>query len=352
MFPPTERFSCNFLGHLKAPLDEYMQQFPKVKIVRQEKREGLIRARIRGTMEAKGPILTFLDSHIECNAGWLEPLLARIAENSSNVVCPVIDDVNDETFEYTYLPSDDLEVGGFRWQLSFDWHNAPERDVKLRSDPSAPIRSATMSGGLFAIDKAYFQKLGMYDPGYEIWGAENLELSFKTWMCGGALELIPCSRVGHIFREKSPYEWITGVDVMRRNTIRLVEVWLDEYAEFFYMRTSFDKGDFGDISERVQLRKDLNCKSFDWYMKNVYSHQLNPKETFAQGNVSRIEAETRKKLSFLFDRFEVLRSAMNHASQWTKTITQRQLESEVAFTETINTFTSRNMMRSGVTERA
>ena len=42
------------------------------------------------------------------------------------------------------------------------------------------FRSPTMAGGLFAISRKYFDHLGQYDPGFEIWGGEHLELSFKV----------------------------------------------------------------------------------------------------------------------------------------------------------------------------
>jgi polypeptide N-acetylgalactosaminyltransferase len=273
------------MEHTKKALDDYMAQYKKVKVLRLEKREGLIRARLRGAAIAKGTVLTYLDSHCECMEGWAEPLLDRIHRDQTTVVCPVIDVIDDNTFEYHYSKAFFTNVGGFDWSLQFNWHPIPERDRKARKRHIDPVRSPTMAGGLFSIHRDYFEKLGTYDPGFDIWGGENLEISFKIWMCGGTLEIVPCSHVGHIFRKRSPYKWRTGVNVLKRNSIRLAEVWLDEYKQYYYERINNQLGDFGDVSARKQLRDKLECKSFKWYLDNIFPELFVPGDAIAKGEV-------------------------------------------------------------------
>ncbi|XP_072038934.1 polypeptide N-acetylgalactosaminyltransferase 13-like [Amphiura filiformis] len=274
--------------YLKDGLDRYMSRLPKVRIIRLQRREGLIRARIRGADQARGQVLTFLDSHVECNVGWLEPLLQRIWDDRRNVVCPTIDGIDADSFSYDGAARD--IVGSFTWDLQFRWQGLPAAERERRAgDDSKPMRTPAMAGGLFSIDKDYFYELGTYDPGFDIWGAENLELSFKVWMCGGQLEILPCSKVGHVFRKTQPYKFPEGnVKTFLRNTQRMVEVWLDpEYKQIFYkMRPELLGKPFGNIEERILLKQKLGCHNFKWYLENVFPSLQVPDTKFrASGEV-------------------------------------------------------------------
>ncbi|CAK9291953.1 unnamed protein product [Gordionus sp. m RMFG-2023] len=90
----------------------------------------------------------------------------------------MIDAINDRTMQYS--SGSGIAQGGFTWSLHFTWLSVSEREKQRLSSPTSPIRSPTMAGGLLALNREYFWEVGAYDPGMDIWGGENLEMSFRV----------------------------------------------------------------------------------------------------------------------------------------------------------------------------
>lgn len=279
--------------HLKGQLEDYVRQFKgKVRLLRNKQREGLIRSRTFGAHESKGDVVLFLDAHCEVNTNWLPPLLAPIYMNNTVMTVPVIDGIDKDTFEYRPVYRGDTHFRGiFEWGMLYKETEIPEEEMKERKYFTEPYKSPTHAGGLFAINREYFLKIGAYDPGLLVWGGENFELSFKIWQCGGGIMWVPCSRVGHVYRGFMPYTF--GKLARKRkgplvtlNYKRVVEVWMDEYKEYFYTREPMaHQYDAGDLSEQFYLREKLQCKDFKWYMDNVaydvlYKFPLLPKNLY------------------------------------------------------------------------
>lgn len=111
----------------------------------------------------------------------LEPLLQRVKEKRNSVVLPIIDSVSEETFEYLTVGDPTIfQVGGFSWSGHFKWINIQEKEVNSRHSNIDPVKTPTMPGGLFAVDRKYFWEVGSYDDKMDGWGGENLEMSFRV----------------------------------------------------------------------------------------------------------------------------------------------------------------------------
>ncbi|NXQ04900.1 GLT15 acetylgalactosaminyltransferase, partial [Vidua macroura] len=277
-------------GPLKSALSEYISKLDGVKLIRSNKRLGVIRGRMLGAARATGDVLIFMDSHCECQKGWLEPLLARLSSSRNSVVSPVIDVIDWKTFQYYH--SVGLHRGVFDWKLDFHWEPVPEHEEKVRQSPISPIRqcallsSAAKLYSLVLFDNSALTSLPQTNPRI------TLQLSFiLTWLCGGSVEIIPCSRVGHVYRNHFPRAF-SYEDAIVRNRIRIAETWLGSFKENFYkhdtvayliskVKTSVMVcfREKPDCSERLQLQKRLGCRNFQWFLSNVYPELSQTEDT-------------------------------------------------------------------------
>ncbi|XP_073899954.1 polypeptide N-acetylgalactosaminyltransferase 15 isoform X4 [Castor canadensis] len=235
-------------GQLKSALSEYVARLEGVKLLRNSNRLGAIRARMLGAARATGDVLVFMDAHCECHPGWLEPLLSRIAGDRSRVVSPVIDVIDWKTSQYH--PAKEPQRGVLDWKLEFHWEPLPEREKKVRQSSISPIRSPVAPGEVVAMDRHYFQNTGAYDPLMSLQGGENLELSFKAWLCGGSIEILPCSRVGHLYPRQDTRAPLDQ-EATLQNKVRIAETWLGSFKETFYRHSP----------EAFALRKHLELTS-------------------------------------------------------------------------------------------
>jgi polypeptide N-acetylgalactosaminyltransferase len=145
-----------------------------------------------------------------------------------------------------------------------------------------PFVSPAVAGGIFLIARSWFLHLGGFDDGLETWGGESLEISLKTWLCGGRVEICACSRIGHIFRKKHPYTFPLGnSQTFLRNSKRIAEVWLDDYKHSFYnARPQAYSIETGDLVEAKENQAKLKCRPFAWYLQNVFVELKIPSEDY------------------------------------------------------------------------
>ncbi|CAO1355695.1 unnamed protein product [Diamesa serratosioi] len=257
---------------LYDPLKNYVEEnFKNIefKIINLVERGGLMKAKAFGAQAATSDYLFIMEPHCELTYNWLPPLIEPLLRNPKLVTVPIVDNIEYvKLFYYENDRGSEGSRGVFDWDLGYQKLARYPIDAERQYDPfDTPI----MTGGIFAIRKDYFFELGPYDEGLLIWGAENLEMSFKIWLCGGSLQEVPCSRIGHVFRAftlSRKHENVT--DFVAYNNKRVAEVWMDDYKEFVYQRNpNRYKIDVGDLTDAKKFKESLNCKPFQYFIDVV-----------------------------------------------------------------------------------
>jgi len=253
---------------MEAALSNWRAQWPRksdiMKFLRVPESVGLMNARLQGAKGATGDVFVFLDCHVNTTMGWWPPLKRHVNENYRRIATPSIPALNED-----WSVSQGQQTVGqtFDWSLDkMEWIDSPNDWVMV------------MCGGLYAISRRWWFESGEYDPGMKGWGTEQLEQSVRTWLCGGEVVIDRTSVIGHMYRAGKPIPYKNSAKSFITNKLRAVEVWFDEYKEYFYYAHAKDENyklpaDF-DIKERLELKRRLQCKPFSWFVQRFRPYFL------------------------------------------------------------------------------
>lgn len=222
-----------------------------VKIFRNSKREGLIRSRNLATTLSKNEYVISIDAHCKVSDNWATDL-AEAVDDYRTITVPTTTGLNVDTWTQNSSVSHRI---GIKWDLDFYWRDVIETDF-----------TPMICGHCFCFTREWFLESGGFDTEMDKWGGENLELSIKTWLCGGSIKIAKKSRVAHYFKSKWTYE-MDGKTLLR-NKARVAEVWLDDYKDNFYSSIGYRNIQYGDISERLKLKR-LQQRNFGWFIEKL-----------------------------------------------------------------------------------
>merc|ERR1719160_2454277 len=183
---------------------------------------------MQGVEAAKAPVIVFMEAHCIVNRDWLQPLLQRIVDDPKSLAMPNLDVIPQDNWEL-YYPGHPGHWR-FEWNLNLIFTN-PDPSLHDRREP---FPTPATSGGIFAMRKDWFQHLGLYDGAMLEWGGDHVEMTMKVWRCGGRIEIVPCSRIGHLFRDPAHRPYDVDVNQVVRNYARLARIWAKDHLKFFY----------------------------------------------------------------------------------------------------------------------
>ncbi|QDU66852.1 glycosyltransferase family 2 protein [Engelhardtia mirabilis] len=168
------------------------EHFPQVRCVAREVNGGFARALLDGAQRARHELLFAMNPDILVHPGFLEPLIAQLAEDEVHSVVPKIllrgqpDEIEslveiDHRRDLAYVRQRGLEGEAARF-------DGAARDVNYAI------------GGAMLVRRSEFVAAGGFDPLYEPFYYEDVDLGFAAWRAGRRVVYEPASVVEHHHR--------------------------------------------------------------------------------------------------------------------------------------------------------
>ncbi|BFZ21367.1 hypothetical protein BsWGS_24406 [Bradybaena similaris] len=260
-------------------LEHYLSSLKKVSILRLTTPLGMAQAMMQGARKATGDVVVFLQPRCECTEGWLPPLLLAIVTDFSTVAVPLVDTIDSNTFQYDPVALQDVMVGSFTWEL------VASKRALARALENATLNAFTpvITDGIFALTRDNLFKLGGFDDGLTVDEIVNIEFSFRSWLCGSQVVLVPCSHVGYISPRASAHQPGIFSEARLRDSARVAERWMGTYGSFVHERLPSPKGEHPSRASETLPKDNASCMSFDWFMQNLEPSRAFPEEIQRRG---------------------------------------------------------------------
>ena len=238
-----------------------------VQFHRFDNNKGLIYCRRFGSQLATGDAVLVLDSHIEVKPGFIEPLLKAVDKNYKVIAAPVFEFW--DTFENKFFTLDG-EALGFDQYLTWIFVNHP-KDGRNFQTPA-------ILGGAFLATKLFLEELDYFGRCLVGWGGENIEIGMKTWMCGGELIFVPCSRVLHYAARRQPMfhgeERVKAPRSEFNNGVIINSFFPDEHAKEFNLHANGINEFLSSCQDTIEANKALLTKQkcdrdYGWIRRNL-----------------------------------------------------------------------------------
>lgn len=269
-------------SNLAARLSAYTKnlQLPLVRVIDQVIRSQAA-ARMVAFEQSKGNTVVFSDVEVVGTVGWLRPLIkALYAKNSTVIAQPHFDDAS--RYPVDFQTTAERTIVEYIWPLTI---SVGENIEIVPSERTGRYKSPVVRGNIFAVRRNLFTSVGGYDDKLSnmVDGcptAAHLELSLRTWMCGGRIETVPCSRVG--IRDLTDRRKKSVLDISSAR--RIAQLWFGERSNLLLasvlsqarLRQQDAVQLHNQIDEQAaavpvkrQSSSTRNCSNIDWYFKEV-----------------------------------------------------------------------------------